>query len=54
MSLDAEKNFSPSGNILKCSAVVGLLIYHNEILAIVFAGKKAHIDSVKAHVGNMG
>ena len=40
MTLNKTNNFSPSANIDLCSAIVCQLIYHNEILAIVFAKRK--------------
>jgi len=39
MTLDRSDNFYVSNNITECSAVVSLLIYHNEVIALAFAGK---------------
>ena len=39
MTLKSLGNFLPTGNFDICSAIVCQLIYHNEILAIVYAKK---------------
>lgn len=45
LTLDENNNFYLSNNITNCSAVVSLLIYHNEIIALAFAGKREFLQS---------